>query len=145
MQLERSPGSFDDLHCRKCFSLNNSLAEGLPNSPCGHCLHLSHSSLHHPHQQEASSHQLTPNEAPSQALSPCAVLHWGTQGTMDSSAAICLPYTKRNTSHTQIWLNVHPCQADPFQEPQKDLSFISEQSTKAGRDRRLPLAPSMYL
>lgn len=112
MQLERSLGSLEELQCRKCFGPNNSLAEGFPNSPCHTWLWPLPPSQ--PYQQEAPSHQHTPNEAPSQALSPCPVLHSGTQGTRDSNTAICLPCTKRNTNCTQIWLRAYPCQADPF-------------------------------
>lgn len=88
MQLERSPGSFEELQCTKCFGPNSSLAEGFPNSPCHTWLWPL------PPRQPLLPPPPTPDEAPSQALSPCSVLHFGTQGTRDSNAAICLPSTK---------------------------------------------------
>lgn len=84
MQLERSPGSFEELHCMKCFGPNNSLAEGFPNSPCPTWLWPlppSQALLPPPPTlARGSQHQHTSDEAPSQALSPCPVLHTGHKG-----------------------------------------------------------------
>lgn len=87
----------------------------------------------------------TPNEAPSQALSSCSVLHLGTQGTRGQQCCYLSSLYKKKY---QPYMNLTQCPAKsgrPFPVTPEDLSFTSEQSTKAGRDHRLPPVPSTNL
>lgn len=98
---------------QKCFSPNNSLAQGLPNLPCRDSAVATASIPATPATTHVSN-KLPPICTRGRRLSAeqaaRAVFHWGIQITSDSSAVTCLIYTRRNTNRVWARSSICPCQ-----------------------------------